>query len=34
MTIECDYDYDADVKISAPTGIDAYTEASYEDIIG
>ena len=34
MTIECDYDYDADVNISAPTGADAYTEATYEDIIG
>ena len=33
MTIECDYDYNANVKVSAPEGVDTYTEVTYEDII-
>lgn len=33
MTIECDYDYNANVKVSVPEGADAYTEVTYEDII-
>ncbi len=34
MTIECDYDYDLSVKVSAPEDADTYTEVGYEDIIG
>ena len=32
MTVECDYDYNAKVNISAPSG--NYTEVTYKDIIG
>ncbi|MBP3401856.1 MAG: hypothetical protein J6K85_02235 [Clostridia bacterium] len=34
MTIECDYDYNSKVKVTAPDGTDAYTEVACEDIIG
>ena len=32
MTVECEYDYNAKIKIVAPEG--DYTEVTYKDIIG
>ncbi len=34
MAIECDYDYNAKVKVTVPDGVDAYVETTYDDIIG